>query len=305
MRNFKRIKSALLSRKKSAYYGFWNLAISPFGRALCKFFKRPDGSLNITPIFILSLPRSGSTLVYQSLVSYIPSVYISNLHNTFPGTATRSLKKRSKLGNNLLKYRNYYGYAYGENGVNEGNHFLDKIFQIENEAERKEAFLSFLKNMDLGDHEVFIFKNIKHSQNLSSLKKWMPNLKVVYLERDNEMVAQSIFKAYLELGYFNPIPKELESIEFTEDPHRFTARQIKSLKKEIEAELLSFASNDIYKLKYEDFCKDPKQYCNEILQRFELDLTLRNIHINLSASQKITINQEDYKKLQSNLQTIE
>jgi len=132
-RTYKRFISAVGSNSKSAYFGILNLILAPLGRAFDRIFPKKKIAKNpVKVICILSAPRSGSTVLYQALSSLVPSIYISNLHDVLPSRATSKLRRTKQFGKSLLKYRNYYGYSYGWNGVNEGNRFFDKIFESEN-----------------------------------------------------------------------------------------------------------------------------------------------------------------------------
>jgi len=302
-RTYKRFIAALFSKNKSAYFGLLNILLTPIGRTFDRIFPKKNNSKKArTVICILSAPRSGSTVLYQSLGSIIPSLYISNLHDLLPSRATSVLRRNKKFGKDLLKYRNYYGYSFGWNGVSEGNRFFDKIFESENTDSIKLLFETFLSKMDFKENEILFFKNIKHVDNIEKLIRAYPDLKIIRLRRDKMATAQSILKAYYELNYFNPIPDALSSVNYHENPHEFAIDQLLCLEARMDEICANVNKGNIAYVDYETFCKDPISETNKIVNSLNLkDVLISEKEISLGISKNKKVSEEDLNLLKNYL----
>ena len=215
-----------------------------------------------------------------------------------PNSASRILRKNKRFGKELLKIRNYYGYSYGWNGVNEGNPFFNKVFKSNLDNKVKRSFAKLYSNVDPQNNEVFIFKNISHYKDIGRLKSNFPQLKIVRLTRDPLQVAESILKAYYDLKYFNPIPAQLSHFDFSENPQEFAVKQLLEIETEIDQICTKIDPKDIFNTNYDSFCNDPATTFKNMLHHFGLNqISIIENSIMLKSSTAPKVSKEDVAKL--------
>lgn len=203
---------------------------------------------------IVSPPRSGSTVVYQTLVRAIPSVYISNLHMCFPSLATRFLLKRNMLGIGLSEFKNYYGYTPSINDVNEGNLLVDDLLKGDANVNMvRNRFLRFIDDMGGKSERPLIFKNVRAYANIYRLHEAVPEMIFLRIKRATEQIIYSEVSGYRELGTFHPIPKKLANVKI-DNPVHFAVRQILEIERELEEQKKKINPAVWLEWTYEDFC---------------------------------------------------
>jgi len=307
---FRRILTALLSGQKSAYFGAFVLAAGPLARLvdkllLVRIMGNQDcdsgGSLPQV-LLIVGAPRSGTTLVYQMLVNLIPTIYYSNLHALFPATASAILKKNPGPCKSV---KNYYGYSYGFSGVNEGNMVLQKIYgDGHNTDEIRERFIDFVQSMHAEPGQPIIIKNVYSYDKLEVLLKINPEIKVLLVQRDKLQTAQSILRAYKELGYFAPIPACLKGKLPIIGPHEFTVMLLCEMQKEFQQQRKLAGENRWLEIQYEDFCRNSESISVQIAEFIGVPAArVRRGEVQkLQASRVQKVTDEDIEKLNNALQ---
>lgn len=258
-----RLIGALRSGNRAAYLGIVLKALKPFTRPLDKMLagvshiqENPED--NLPPcVMLVSPPRSGSTIIYQTLIRAIPSVYISNFHTLFPGLASDYLLKYNLLEKGLSKQANYYGYTSSLWDVNEGNEMVEAFFRGDGGQEHiREKFCQFIRMMRGTSQRPLIFKNVRAYSQILELHQAVPELVFLRIRRDTEQVIQSVVRAYYELGTFHPIPETLRQI-WCDDPIEFAIHQILEIERIIDRQKEDIEKNNWLEWHYEDFCTNP------------------------------------------------
>ena len=127
-KNYIRFYAAIKSKRRSAYLALFLKLICPATRLIdmpFRFLNR--AGTNINPIFIISSPRSGSTVIFQYLVRSLKVGYPSNWSFLFPNLGTRIRKNLPNSSLNSHVFMNYYGYSSTMSDVNEANYFFKKL----------------------------------------------------------------------------------------------------------------------------------------------------------------------------------
>ncbi len=302
--NLTRLRGALLSLKKAAYIALLIKILRPFFNILdylIALFKRTSALESELPkmIMIVSPPRSGSTIIFQSLARTLPVIYISNLHLLFPQNATKQVQKRK--GTLPLKSKNFYGHTSSLVDVNEGNEFIHPIFaKTGDPGEIRIKFLGLLRKLRLLSASCFVFKNTHSYKHIKTLSSAFPELVFIRINRNPEQVIQSEYRAYQELGTFNPIPESLRESSIT-DPLEFTVHQILEIDKEIDIQKKHVNSKNWIEWVYEEFCEDPSGHIERLaLETLELELSdLQITHISgqIKVSNNKKVSDEDEKRI--------
>ena len=304
---YKRISSALFSGNKAAYLGILVKLLRPItlmfdGLQSRSITEAEISEFKIPPcIMLISPSRSGSTIIYQVLTRVIPCVYISNYHNLFPKTASSKMHRDNLFGISGDNLKNYYGYTSSVFDVSEGNEILENILAGgSDKAEIRKRFTAFLIRMGASSEKPLIFKNVQSYHHLALLHAAVPELKFLRITRNTEQVAQSMLRAYHELGYFYSTPEELKAYN-TEDPVEFTILHLLGIEKSIEKQLNQISQDNIIRCSYEDFCDAPEKLISALTTLlFESNsgsIELNPLNIQLSASHRIKVSPEEAEKI--------
>lgn len=296
---FTRAFAALFSGNRAAYLGIFLKLIRPFSLLLDKKVTR---TTSIPPIiFIVSPPRSGSTVTYQVLSRVISCAYFSNMHFLFPYKGSTLLFEKKRFNQNLPSgFKNYYGYTPTLNDVNEGNEVFDKLFNQTNTTKIREDFLDFISSFAIDNDTPIIFKNVRNYANIKKIAKAIPEIMFLEVERNYAQNIQSELKAHYELKTFHPIPNELKNINYLKDPVDFASKQITSIYKSIEQQLENVPSNKKHKVHYEQFCENPENEINKMTIHFGIEQFVKKeevLKLNLRASFTKKVSDMDIKQI--------
>jgi hypothetical protein len=261
----KRLFGALRSGNKAAYVAILILIIGSPVRIIdtliysliTQLFVRQKKKIP-NCYLIVSPPRSGSTLIYQVLTRSLDCLYLSNLHQLIPCHASYVLNWLSSDSRKLT--RSYYGYTESLLDVNEGNNFINKIFENgDDPLVIREKFLRLLKRIDTRGKTI-ILKNVQVFDKIHLLQKAVPELKYVRIKREPLQIIQSTLRAYYELGTFHPVTSSMKSHNL---PVSMAVNQYCDIEKELDLQLSTIAPSSIYTIRYEQFCKDPKSVISD------------------------------------------
>jgi hypothetical protein len=304
----KRISGALRSGDPAAYFGMALYAIAPvsslFDKLISILFKREKFELSTCPVSLMVVgpPRSGSTVIYQTLTRAIPSVYISNLHTLFPLSASPYMLKANLFGRNLGPFRNFYGHTSSLYDVNEGNEFITSLFDgSPDRDEIRKNFLSLLKILQATQNHPLIIKNLKAYLYLYDFHRAVPEIIFLRVRRNLEQIIQSVVRAHQELGSFNPIPEALLNSKIN-DPVEFAVRQIMEIERVIDTQKEQIDSRLWVEFSYEEFCQDPRPFIESLaLNQLGIELTqLRWDAVpELRESQRLKVSQEEARKIKN------
>ena len=301
---FYRLRGALFSGKRAAYTALLIKVLKPFTNIIDLLVNPLYGTRNLRPsvpptIMIVSPPRAGATIIYQTIARILPSTYISNLHALFPTRASQLVIR--KKGRIPLRTKNYYGYTSGMYDVYEGNEFIDPLFSKPGLSDDiKEKFSQLLRRINPTPTLPFVFKNARNFSNIKALSEAIPEVFFIRIRRDQEQVIQSELKAYQELKSFHPVPESLKNAGIT-DPLEFTVRQILEIDDEIDGQLQQIDPSRWIEWDYEAFCQDPVQMVsrliNDQLKMPEVQIRKENLDYNLKVSERKKVSEEEEKRI--------
>lgn len=253
----------------------------------------------VAPVFIVGLPRSGTTLLYQLLLNYFDWSYFTRWTETFyrtPVVAYR-LQRLAFPEPRHFEYTSYYGKFRRANLVSkawspvEGNPIWRRWFPERpthcyegnlGAAAKKEmqwiigAFITI-------SGEPFLNKNGAHSLRLLPLWQVFPKSLFIVIKRQSLYVAQSLYIARTRPGRKNPKntwwgtkPREYEYLKDL-DPLKQAVGQTKAIEATMESQLLC---NDRHiEVNYQDVCEQPGkvvQRIHETCLKFGIDLRRMN-----------------------------
>jgi len=253
--------------------------IPPFFINWVEFFLHKKNIKNFPLIFIVSPPRSGSTLTYQILSRGTKSLCLTNIWNllySIPLIGGLLSKKRSNLG---ISFDSDRGFVPGIFGEAEGLRFWkywfgqgleekDDLILVKRVGYIKKVFGRLIK-----EDYPFVSGYLGHSFSINNLRKLFPGVIFLYIKRDKLSNIYSMYKTGKDFEWFSLKPKEWEDALKLPIHDRFVW-QYNRITEKIEAEI---RHADTLIVNYEEICKDPKAFLN----KFRLFAIQHGINIEL------------------------
>jgi hypothetical protein len=221
-------------------------------------------------VLVVGAPRSGTTLVYQTLARYLDVSYVTNLTSLFP----RSPITGSKIFNWLphrdsADFRNFYGQTAGLFGPNDGFSLWNKWLGEDRYVPRTDLNESEQRVMrqffDAWTHtfgKPFLNKNNRNTACLDLLARAITQASFLVVRRNPLLVAQSLINAREQVQGDKSVGWGLHShsSDTTVDPLRYVddvCDQILEIEKQLDEQLQHVPKNRVVEITYEGFCEDP------------------------------------------------
>jgi len=247
------------------------------------FFERmqvanPGQDLPHKPVFIIGAPRSGSTLLYQSLITSLDFSYLSNLHCLMFGMPWL-IEKMFHPSNHFKgsQFQSRRGTVRGWNSPSECAEFWYRFFPRhphhitrENADPHKMKVLrNAIHALTRASSKPLLIKNLHCSMRLQPLADTLPEALFIVLHRKETDTAHSILAARKnQLGsynrWFSVEPPNIEQLKQL-PPQQQALEQVRSIYQQIREDELSIGSNRFYHLQYETFCKKPRFELQDII----------------------------------------
>ncbi|KAA3609940.1 MAG: sulfotransferase [Calditrichaeota bacterium] len=223
-------------------------------------------------LFIVGVPRSGSTILYQVLTNYLDVLYFDNLAHLF----NRNLLFGMWLSNKKFKsgphncYRSIHGSTmdWGLHAPSEAGPFWRRMlpgkdhFLTNEEIEtlKSEKIKNNLDPLMAKYRKPLIIKNLVLSQRLKIVAKLYPQAKIVFLKRNPLDNAKSIYKARQSLAvkkgeWWSVKPKNYKDLLALDEPE-LVVKQIYYIEKQIMEDLSLFPEKNISFLQYDECLSD-------------------------------------------------
>ena len=246
--------------------------------------KQTQGGDRSQMVFLLALPRSGSTLTYQCLIHCFQPGYLSNLGNAiyqFPLWSAHLMRLSGKEYNS--DFQSAHGFVSGLLGPAEGLKFWSYWLCAELDEQaplsRSSKNLSYLQRVfsEITTPErPYLTGYLGHLFCWECLKDLFPEAVFIRLYRDPLSNAHSIYRSRLggrETDWFSLRPSECEDLG--QKPLSFqVAAQVYWLNRKLDA----LNGDRVIPLRYEDLCRNPtgeiervRNACNSL----GLELTAR------------------------------
>jgi hypothetical protein len=228
------------------------------------------------PIFLISAPRAGSTLIYQTMLGQMRLAYISNVMALAPSHMMKlcKLSRRVAYGYDGRIRESEYGHVPGLLSPNEAWKITHKWFkETKNDQEREFVRRTFQMISSITGCPVLL-KNPMNTFSIQEIRSILPNSRFIFLRRDPMMTAQSIILARRKVSggddrWFSVQPPGYESV-MNKTPLYQVAWQVLSIEKFV-MNLLSSDPERFLIVQYENFCKNPHQALQEVCAAFQLE----------------------------------
>lgn len=233
-------------------------------------------------IFLFGLPRSGTTLLLQLFAKYFDVGYINNLIARFWQAPLFGVE----LTNQVLKQKHKtflstYGKTREVTAPHEFAYFWHHWFQVENldgvdltAIEQKTNWSELTKtllNIAHGFKKPLAMKGIWPAYVMPKILQTLPNVFFVYIERDPEDVAISLYRARMDY-YNNPstwwsmYPPDYEQL-VNQSWEKQIAGQVFQLSSFYNRQLELLPETSYVTISYEQLCQAPQQTLQMIQAR--------------------------------------
>lgn len=251
------------------------------------------------PIFILGVPRSGTTLLSQIMINSFEFAYFPNIANRFYMAPISATKICIKFNSGYhSEYISNFGVEKGWMALSEGGNIWNRWYPYEKREGFNYTPAGYLSTFEkktiyqLIARQTYLFqvpfmtKNVKMSVRLRSLHEIFPDALFIHIKRDPVNVALSILaiKRKLNMVWFSAMPKEIEQIKQLPDLDK-VCYQVRFLEKNIEEDIQIFNPDQYLIVKYEKLCSFPSMELHKIelfLQQHGCKLKKRDFKIPLS-----------------------
>jgi hypothetical protein len=238
-------------------------------------------------VFIIGAPRSGSTILYQILTSFLDVQYINN----FIDLARENINFGFLLNNRYLRktshksYKSEYGKTNKEglNAPNEGMFWYkwlpkDKHYVTSEDVSPKNKDILMKKvNAVINRYrKPFVIKNLSFSMRLDLLKEIFPEAKYIYIKRNPAETAMSVLKARLDNKIkknkiWSILPKNYKEIERLEEKEMVIS-QIYHIEKQINIDSKKLTPDNFKIVYYEELCKNTLSVIDDLRYFIQPDL---------------------------------
>lgn len=223
-------------------------------------------------IFILGLPRSGTTLVYQYVVHRLHVAYFPRAVGRYyraPCLATALQKLRHPPYTS--DFHSCYGNVAGPMAPHEAGRVWGRFFGLHTYVGPGDvsAWQRRILRRTLGCVQAlfggrpFVNKNVKHLLRIPALRALVPNAIFVRVDRSLSDVAVSLLRArYANLkdptGWWSARPPNHAALEGRPLPEQI-ARQVYGLRAQLDADGAALPNDAVVSVDYEAFCAAPER----------------------------------------------
>lgn len=245
------------------------------------------------PIFIIGVPRVGSTLLYQGIIAKYKTAYLTNLHSLFYSeicladylvrflklcrvSYRETFQSRYGFSRGLLgpsEAGPTFRYWFGEADFNKGAHYTDCL-----KIRQTLATLCFSENVP------FVSKNLFNSMRLIEIGKCFPGVFIVWVRRDREEVVRSILKMRRkfcgnEKRWISvKIPQWQEILDLP--PEMQVKKQVSAIEEYIGRFIAARDEKLSISVDYKELCRDPESVIDRIMSKYSgvvnKDIRIRN-----------------------------
>ncbi len=238
----------------------WGIVERKFNQ---KYASQP---LQHQPVFIIGAPRTGSTILYQTITNELDVLYFDNLicglksslmvgfwfssmffknnaHNSFKsyhGNTTKfGSRAPSECGQFWYRWLPRDRHYIGDDDITE-----TMVIDIRNEI------TSIINHYD----KPMVFKNLNAGQRLHLLHKCFPNAKFIFIKRDPLYTAQSIILSKRRVGvkdeeFWGIKPRNFQLLSGM-NPYEQIVKQIYYIEKQIEKDRTLFPRQNFLTIDY-------------------------------------------------------
>ncbi|KAL7714009.1 Sulfotransferase [Entamoeba marina] len=227
------------------------------------------------PLFIIGLPRSGTTFLHHLLGSATKARTVSMYQQLFPGTKTMDVETRRRLCEKVVGFINTsFGQACAIPRYEEyRKQFYKRDWQYAYDILRDVLKLDIIEN-DVKDDEYLCLKNIQHIAFMKNLLQTFPDGRFVWIHRDPVSTTRSMLYLFRQVQKICESDQGMDDIEwFNNNLLYMSTLAVKNAiaARESWIEEDNERSKQFYDVDFKKFVKDPFNTVKDIHEYFDLN----------------------------------
>lgn len=281
-----------------------DLLLVPFERRRLEHAGAPEKPI----LFVVGPPRSGTTLVAQTVIRALPVAYLTNLTSIFPRapiTAGRLL--RARLANEKIRPRSHYGRTSRLYGPNDGLQLWDRWtggdrtrIPVELWAAERTAMVRFFGAYEKAHGMPIVAKNNSLNLYASLVAEALPTARFVCMRREPLFLAQSLLQArrHIHGSFAIPYGPDSPDRDASLDPVDDVCAQIRFHEASARQQLQAIGAERFRFVSYETFCDDPAGFAEEMSDMLGVRMAPDAALPLLTASRRRTLPPEEFARLE-------
>jgi len=229
-----------------------------------------------SPIFVVGAPRTGSTILYQTITNSLDVSYIDNLSCVFHRNLFFGMWLSDKLFKNKPHncFKSIHGNTWKTGGFHapsecgqfwyrwlpKDHHFIGYDEITDNMvAEIRQNIFAILNYFD----RPFVIKNLNVGQRLRLIYKVCPDAKIIWVRRNPEDVIYSILSIRRKLGissneWWSIMPSNYKDL-LKLDEVEMVVKGVYFIERQINEDIKLFGNGQVHQIYYEEFCKNARK----------------------------------------------
>ncbi len=273
---------------------------------------------NLPIILIVGAPRSGTTLLYQTLARFLPVSYLQNFTALFPRSPLiASAKLGPRLQTRAADYHSYYGNTAGWTAPNDGFHVWNRWLGTDRyrvaqqlspaaQQDMQRFFNAWLSSFQ----KPLLNKNNRNTACVALLASALRNVYFIEARREPAFVVQSLLQAREHIQGSKAIGWGLASAPQTRGAQNLdyvseVCEQVFRIEQRLQSDKQRVAPERFLSIAYEDFCREPCQTARHVAQTFlRLDLDENKMRRELKpfhTTNKIRLAREEFQAIRRRL----
>lgn len=246
--------------------------LSSYAGAVERLLLLGYGEPSMPQLFIIGLPRSGTTLVYQYIVHRLAVSYFTNGVGKLPSApCLTTFSQRMIYGDYSSDFKSHYGKVKGPVAPREAGAFWARFFGVDDyvgfDSLSRKNVRTLRKTIACVEcifgGASFVNKNVKHLLRIEAIRRIFPQSHFLVVERDRIDVALSLLRGKYEMledpkQWLSARPPDYDALRNLSPPEQ-VVRQLVSLNAKMEADLSNLGSRNVMRVNYEAFCDQPEQ----------------------------------------------
>lgn len=252
--------------------GLINRLVSPIDRVAAK------GGGDCAPIFVVGVPRSGTTLAYELIAQAFEFAFLTRAFSYtygLPNLTTRLTKRH--IWSPDAHYRSTYGRIPGFFSPAENHVVWDRWFGVD------EVLGHYVPPHSLGENAVgsarkmlrsmtaivgrpFVFKDVYLALSLRELKRVFPDARFVVVERDFEAICASVYRGRTEASQQDwwSVRPPFFSEYIDSDPVEQTAFLCCRASQVMHREIGALGDDRCLRISYSSICDSPAGFLRKV-----------------------------------------
>lgn len=247
-----------------------HIALSPIEAIMMRKY-----SLETPPIFIIGPPRSGTSLLYEMMITRFHFSYMSNAaHRLYKTPITASKLFQNIIRNWRGDFTSHYGHIDGWGAPNEGGWIWQRWLEDKSWTDGKHFPSNDVKSMqqmvagfEAINNAPFLNKNVMHSNRLQLINKIWPNALFIEVKRNYSNNARSIIRAQVKeninVKWWSVKPK-IAADYYGKDIISRAAAQTIGVADDIAFDKNIIGEHRFWQIQYDELCNAPEKSLLEI-----------------------------------------